>query len=163
MSVSLYKATHLAQLQSHIDPETGEVDIESFDAANIALADKQLACAAWCKSQKYELAAMKSAIDDAQAQYKKRVSALESFSEYLKGMMEQAGVTEIKSQDGMFKASIKKCPPSVELDEGAVFDDCYLSPPKPRDASKTLIKAAIDAGIEVIGARVIQRHRLEIK
>jgi Siphovirus Gp157 len=164
MPISLYKATALASLHSHIDGETGEVNIAAFDAANIALADKQLACVAYYKTCKYEIDAFEAAVKDAQAQLKAKKAAHERFADYLKTHMQATGTSEIKSNDGMFSARLLiGRDRAIELDDDVVFDDAYLAPPKPREPSKTLIKAAIDAGVEVAGARIVVRDRLEIK
>mgnify|MGYP000025237064 CR=1 FL=1 len=164
MTLSLYKATALANLQAHIDPETGEIDTTAFDAANIVLAEKQLACVAYYKTEMHNLAAFEAAVKEASDKLKARKAAHARFAEYLKSNMQATGTTEIKSTDGMFSASLLIGRDSaVELQDGFVFADCYLAPPKPREPSKTLIKVALEAGITVAGASVVKRDRLVIK
>jgi hypothetical protein len=166
MTISLYKATELARLHSHLDQETGEIDFAAFDAANITLAEKQLAYTAYLKNESHNIEAHEIALKTAFAieneKLKRRKAAHLRSLDYLKLNMLANGITEIKSNDGMFSAKLGSTQ-AVEVEEGFVFDDCYLLPAKPREPSKTLIKAAIEAGTTVIGASIVKRDRLVIK
>jgi hypothetical protein len=166
MTISLYKATELARLHSHIDPDTGEIDFAAFDAANITLAEKQLAYTAYLKNEGHSIEAHEIALKTAFAiedeKLKRRKAAhLRSFDRLKLNMLEN-GITEIKSNDGMFSAKLGSTQ-AVEVDEGAVFDEQYLLPAKPREPSKTLLKAAIEAGNTFDGARIVKRDKLTIK
>jgi len=84
---------------------------------------------------------------------------------YLKDNMERAGIEKIECP--LFKLSIKKNPPSVEvIDPLSLPAEFWLTPePKPPVAApdKAAIKAALQDGKDVPGARLNQGTRLEVK
>lgn len=84
---------------------------------------------------------------------------------YLKDNMERAGIEKIECP--LFRLTIKKNPPSVELlDTSALPAEFWHTPePKPPVAApdKTAIKTALAAGVVVPGARLVQGTRLEVK
>lgn len=84
---------------------------------------------------------------------------------YLKDNMERAGIEKIECP--LFRLTIKKNPPSVELlDTSALPAEFWRTPePKPPVAApdKTAIKTALAAGVVVPGARLVQGTRLEVK
>lgn len=84
---------------------------------------------------------------------------------YLKDNMERAGIEKIECP--LFKLSIKKNPPSVEvIDPLSLPAEFWRTPePKPPVAApdKAAIKAALQDGKDVPGARLNQGTRLEVK
>ena len=84
--------------------------------------------------------------------------------EYLRSQMEVAGIERISCP--LFDLKLKKTPPAVEVfDERQVPEHFWVTPePKPVEPriDKTAVKAAIKAGIEVAGARLVQATRLEV-
>lgn len=84
---------------------------------------------------------------------------------YLKDNMERAGIEKIECP--LFKLSIKKNPPSVEvIDPLSLPAEFWRTPePKPPVAApdKAAIKAALQDGKNVPGARLNQGTRLEVK
>lgn len=84
---------------------------------------------------------------------------------YLKDNMERAGIEKIECQ--LFKLSIKKNPPAVEiLDLAALPKEFWRTPePKPPVAApdKARIKEALQCGDIVPGAMLIQNTRLDVK
>lgn len=162
--MNLYKATELARLESHIDSETGEIDLAAFDNAQIALADKQRAVVAYIRNigatEKMVKAAAKELADKAKAMQTHR----ERLEDYLTANMRNAGVTKIESTDGTFTATLAiGRDESVVLEDGAVFPPDLCNPPKPLEPSKTLIKAAILSGTLVAHASIVRNDRLTIK
>lgn len=84
--------------------------------------------------------------------------------DYLKINMERAGIQRIDCP--LFSISIRKNPPAVELDPFSLPAEYWITPePKPPtpQPNKSKIKAALAAGVDVIGARLTQSTRLEIK
>lgn len=81
----------------------------------------------------------------------------------LKQAMEITNIQKIESPH--FVISIKKNPEKVDIFEaGMIPCELYSYPePPPPVPDKTAIKAAIKAGQEVPGARIIQETRLDIK
>jgi len=85
--------------------------------------------------------------------------------EYLKSNMERAGIEKIECP--MFRITIAKNPPAVEIiDQLSLPKEYWRTPePKPPVAApdKTLIKKALQDGVDVIGARLVQNTRLVVK
>ena len=83
---------------------------------------------------------------------------------YLLDNMQRAGISKIDCP--LFSISIRKNPPTVELDPLSLPAEYWTTPePKPPtpQPNKAQIKAALMAGVDVLGARMVQGHRLNIK
>jgi restriction endonuclease S subunit len=83
---------------------------------------------------------------------------------YLLENMQRAGIERIDCP--MFQISIKKNPPAVDIYDQLSLPGEYMVTPKPKPPvaapDKDAIKAAIKAGKEVTGARLVQGVRLAI-
>jgi hypothetical protein len=92
---------------------------------------------------------------------RERVS--QGLRDYLKSCMESAGIEKIECP--LWKISIQKNPPAVEIFDTLSIPSAYMTDPKPIPPApdKALIKQAIKDGIEVPGARMTQSTRLAIK
>lgn len=93
-----------------------------------------------------------------------RISMLSSG--YLAFNMKRTGTTEIAANDGTFKVKLLiDRDAAVEIYDDKQIPAQFMTTPKPPEPkpSKTEIAKAIKAGIEVPGARIIKRDRLEIK
>jgi hypothetical protein len=167
--MTLYKATELATLENFIDFETGEFDEAGFEAASVALAEKQRAVAAFTRNLQVRKAMLQAAKEDILKPIDAELSRIEKLeqrnTEYLFNNMRMAGISVIEAIDGSFKAQIKKNPPSVIIDDESVIPADYMTHPKPPapKPDKVLIKKAISDGFEVPGARLESGERLEIK
>ncbi|MBK5203829.1 MAG: siphovirus Gp157 family protein [Polaromonas sp.] len=84
---------------------------------------------------------------------------------YLKLNMERAGIEKIECP--LFAISIKRNPPAVEIIDSLSLPLAYWRTPEPKPPvavhDKAAIKAALQAGIEVMGARMIQGTRLDVR
>ena len=162
--MNLYKATELARLESHIDSDTGEIDIAAFDNAQIALADKQRAVVAFIKNRAAMVSMVKAAAKELADKAKAMEAQNDGLRDYLLANMKTAGITEISAVDGTFKAKLYiDRDTSVKLVEGIVWPEKLCNDPAPPTPSKTKIKAAIEAGEAINGAYIIKSDRLEIK
>ena len=83
--------------------------------------------------------------------------------DYLKTCMESAGIEKIECP--LWKVTIQKNPPAVEVFDPLSIPAAYMTDPKPPAPApdKALIKQAIKDGFEVPGARMTQSTRLAIK
>jgi hypothetical protein len=85
--------------------------------------------------------------------------------DYLKSNMERAGIEKI--QCPMFQISIAKNPPAVEIIDQLSLPAEYWRTPEPKPPvpapDKAAIKKALQDGIDVIGAKLVQGTRLVIK
>lgn len=108
--------------------------------------------------------AIDAEIERLQALKAHRQKIAQGLRDYLKENMEKAGVERIECP--LFKLSIKKNPPAVEvLNDADVAAEFWVTPPpKVPEAriDKKAIAAAIKAGREVTGARLVQHTRLDI-
>lgn len=124
------------------------------------------------KAQNYgfvikNLEAQALAIKEAEAQMSARRKAAEKRVEVLKDRLKQgmeiAGVSKLECPH--FAISIKKNPASVEIFDELQIPASFMKIPEPPPATpdKTAIKAAINAGTDVPGAKLNQSTRIEIK
>lgn len=106
-------------------------------------------------------------IKDAEKQMAERRKAIESraasLSAYLLANMAHAGIQSVETPH--FAIKVKTNPPSVEVYDEKLLGAEFLRqklPPAP-EPDKTAIKAALQKGIDVQGARLVQGSRVEIK
>jgi hypothetical protein len=162
--MNLFRATELARLESHIDADTGEIDIAAFDNAQIALVAKQQAVVAFVRNLDAKHAMVKAAAKDMADKAKALQAQRDRLSEYLMENMKQANVSKVEAIDGTFTATLyPERDESIMLEDGAVFPPELCNEPKPPEPSKTKIKAAILAGQAVAGAMIVRSDRLTIK
>jgi hypothetical protein len=92
-----------------------------------------------------------------------RERVAQGLRDYLKSCMESAGIEKIECP--LFKVSIQKNPPAVDIFDPMSIPSAYMTEPKPIPPApdKALIKQAMKDGFEVPGARMTQSTRLEIK
>ena len=162
-TITLYQCADEALIERHIDPETGEIDIESFHAAVGNFIGKAQSVAAWVMNQEAQADMVDTAIKRLTLKKKCLANNAEKVHDYLFLEMSKAKINEVKAIDGTWTAQIKVGRESVQIDEGVTFDESLLLPPKPREPSKTLIAAAIKAGQPIAGARLVKPNVLLIK
>jgi len=84
---------------------------------------------------------------------------------YLLDNMERAGISKIDCP--LFSISIRHNPPAVEVLDSAALPSAYWRTPEPKPPvpapDKAAIKAALQAGKDVPGARLVQGLTLTIK
>jgi len=96
-----------------------------------------------------------------------RRKALESRADWLRSYlldnMAAAGISKVESP--WFSLTVRQNPPSVALDDVSLIPTDYwrVLPPPPPVIDRVAIRAAIEAGQDVPGARVVRGQRLEIK
>jgi hypothetical protein len=163
MQVTLYSAAETVRaLLEQIDPETGEIP-EGFEQARAIVATKAQAVAAFILSNEAEAAMVEAHAKDLIARVKSARKRSDWLKQYLQSHMTACGITEIKSDDGTFKASL-----SIGRDESVeVFDEKqvpadYMVEKTTSAPDKTLIKKAIKDGYEVPGARLVKKDRLSL-
>lgn len=83
---------------------------------------------------------------------------------YLKTNMERAGIQKITCP--LFSISIRNNPPAVEIIDQLSLPTEYWHTPEPKPPvpmpDKSAIKAALQSGIEIMGAKLTQSTRLAI-
>lgn len=106
------------------------------------------------------------AIERAAQKLKFRADSLsrrsDSLTSYLYRNMKALGISEIKANDGTFKAKIVKNPPAVEI-FGPIPAEYEKVIPEQRVPDKNKIKDELKAGVIIEGARLVQGERLKIE
>jgi hypothetical protein len=165
VNVTLYNAAAtVRELLDQIDPETGELPPE-YEQARAIVASKAQAVAAFvldteAQADMVELHA--KALLDRVRTARKRSDWLR---QYLQSHMQGAGITEIRSEDNTFKASL-----AIGRDESVdVYDVSFLPMdymreiPAKYEPDKALIKRALKEGFDVPGAKLVKKDRLTIR
>ena len=93
----------------------------------------------------------------------RREKVAQGMRDYIKTCMEHASIEKIDCP--LFSISIRKNPPAVDItDELSLPLKYWTTPKKPAPApNKAAIKKAIGEGVDVIGARLTQTTRLEVR
>ena len=147
--------------------ESGDLDpqviLDTLESLDGELSDKAVSVAQFSRNLEATAAAVREAgkaMLDRAARLEKRA---ESIRNYLLFQMEFAQVSKIECP--WFVIAVRKNPPMVVIDDEAAIPEAYKvqpEPPAPRPDKKQ-IAAAIKAGEDVPGARLVQSERLEIK
>ena len=165
MQVTLYQAAETVRhLLEQIDPETGELP-DGFEQSRAIVATKAQAVAAFILANEAEADMVETHAKELINRVKTARKRSDWLKEYLRSHMAACGITEIKSDDGTFKAKLE-----LGRDESIdVFDatqlpaDYMREVPAKSEPDKTLIKKAMKDGFDVPGARLIKKDRLTIK
>jgi hypothetical protein len=93
----------------------------------------------------------------------RRQNVADGLRKYLKEEMERAGIQKIECP--LFTISIAKNPVAVEIYDALSIPESFMRQPQtpPPVIDKTAIKAAIQSGSEISGARLTQSTRLAVK
>lgn len=161
---SLYNLTgqylELAHKLSNIDLDSVTV-ADTIEASGLPddIALKAQGIEMVCRETVKDLPAIDAEIKRLQALKAHRVAVSDGLKAYLKRSMEAMGIEKI--QCPLFTVSIRQNPASVEVfEEGMVPDEYMVAKYSP---SKTKIKEALVAGVDVPGARMAKTTRLDVK
>jgi hypothetical protein len=164
MHITLHGATEtVREMLDQIDPETGELP-EGYDHARAILASKATAVAAYIVESDLQTDMVEEYAKDLLARVKTERARGGWWRRHLSEHMAAGGITEIKDERGIFKATL-----AVGRDEAVeVFDDAqvpaeYIRTVTKTEPDKAAIKAAIKAGAEVAGAKLVKRDRLTVR
>ena len=151
----------VAKLQDlDLDPQTIADTLESMGgdleakATNVAMFVRNLeSLADQIKQAEASMAARRKAIE----------TRADNVREYLLSNMQRTGISKIESP--YFKIAVCKNPVSVVVDDDAAVPEEYRSLPKviPSAPDKKALKDALEQGIDVAGARLVQNYRVSIK
>ncbi len=163
-AITLFDAAQ--QVRQHLGeiyPDTGELS-DAFTQSLDLFEQKGAACVAYDIDEAAHIRAMEEALARAADHVKARKARHERFRAYMADCMKATGTSKLTSPDGLFTATLyPDRDVSIELDEGAEFPPELCNEPKPPTPSKTKIKAAIEAGEAIAGARIVRKDRLTIK
>lgn len=111
--------------------------------------------------------ALAASIREAERRMAERRRAIEArcdrVEDYLLDAMLFAGIEKIESAH--LRIAVRKNPPAVEIDDPTLIPEGYRRdvPPPPPEIDKQAVKAALAAGIDVPGAHLVQRKRIEVR
>ena len=148
----------LMDFELEVDEETGEIlNAEELDALQMAREDKIEGVGLWIKNLEAEAAAVK-AEKDAMADRQKR---LEKKAESLKKYLGYALNGE-KFSTPKIALSWRRSESVVITDEALLPDNC-LNVTIVKKPDKKVIKDALKAGKEIMGAELVEKQNLQIK
>ncbi len=145
------------RLYSLLDEETGEItDIEAFEKIQLERDEKIENIALWVKNLKADAEALKAE----KLAFAERQKAAEKNIDSLKHLLSDAlGGQNFKT--ARVALSFRKSS-EVQIDDIEELSDEYLRYKVP-EPDKTAIKAAINEGKEVAGAKLVSKVNLQIK
>lgn len=165
MDISLYQAAAtVRELLDQIDPETGEMPAE-FEQARAVVATKASAVAAYVLEADKQADMLEAHAKEVLARVKAQRKRGDWLRQYLASHMAACGITEIRDERGLFKATLSAGrDKSVDIYQPELLPKDYLREiPAKYEPDKVLIRKAIDDGFDVPGARVVSKDRLTIK
>lgn len=167
-SVALYQLTgqyqQLLSTLADLDLDAGCV-ADTLEASGLVddITDKAVGIEMVARSLEVHLPALEREIHRLSALHLDRSLKAGNLRTYLLTNMQTCGITKIESP--LFKISLQNNPPAVVIYEPGLIASEYMRQPEtpPPVPDKTALKAALKAGIEVQGAKLVQSQRLVVK
>lgn len=161
-ALTLYRcaADVQAALDYYFDSETERED--TLEAVIGQFEVKAQSVIAYIKNQEITEKMLEGHIGQMTGKLKAAKARNQSLKDYLARNMQAAGITEIKADDGTFKASFRKSEAVVILDEAQIPAE-FMREAVKTEPDKTAIRKAIESGREVAGAKIEGRKNLQIR
>lgn len=160
--ISLFNATLLADIEHHVDPETGEIDIDAFMKAQGTLKNKQLATAAFIKNEQAMLDALSNAIKRLTERKKTAESRIERVRKALVESMKESNTTKLVAPDNTYTVSLSiGASTSVSITNESLIPQEFLVEQAPK-VDKTALKKALQEGLFILGVKLESGDRLLI-
>ncbi|HFA6987279.1 TPA: siphovirus Gp157 family protein [Neisseria gonorrhoeae] len=161
-ALTLYRcaADVQAALDYYFDSETERED--TLEAVIGQFEVKAQSVIAYIKNQEITEKMLEGHIRQMTGKLKAVKAQNQSLKDYLARNMQAAGITEIKADDGTFKASFRKSEAVVILDEAQIPAE-FMREAVKTEPDKTAIKKAIESGRQVAGAKIEGRKNLQIR
>lgn len=169
MNLALYQVAdkYLQELQQLNDTDLPPDQVDAIlEAMQGDLQEKGSNVAMYARNLESAAAQIKQAEEAMAARRKALEKRAERMRDYLLTQMQRTGISKIESP--FFTIAVRKNPPSMVIDAGAVIPpEYYRDPPPPPPPEKVLDKAALKedlkAGVIIDGCRLESGFRLEIK
>lgn len=164
MNLTLYALTneYRAALSELPEDATAEQIAAALAPLEGAIALKGQNVAAFCLNMEAEADAISGAAKKLKARADAAQKKADNLRRYLYENMRALGITEIKANDGTFKAKIVKNPPAVEI-SGPVPAEYERVIPEQREPDKAKIKDDLKAGVIIENCKLVQGERLKIE
>ena len=143
-------------MQECINLETGEIDLELFEKLQLEKDEKIENVALWIKNLSSDVESMeneKKAFEERIKAAKNKVSSLKTYLEMV--------LNGEKFQTSRCSITFRKSK-SIEVTDISKLEKNYLKYAEPM-ADKTAIKKAIESGVTVIGASLVENLNVQIK
>lgn len=162
MNITLYQCAADVQvaLDYYFDSETERED--TLEAVIGQFETKAQSVIAYFKNQEITEKMLDEHIKQMTGKLKAAKARNQELKDYLARNMQAAGITEIKADDGTFKASFRKSKAVEILDEAQIPAE-FMRETVEIEPDKTAIRKAIESGQEVAGAKIEERQNLQIK
>lgn len=147
------------QLGFALDEETGEFwTADNLEALELERNEKLEAVACFIKNLEAEAVALRAEEKALAERRQTKEKKAEHLKQYLRDCMTAADLKQFETAKCKLTVRNSK---AVEIDEGAEIDKAYLVFTSKPD--KKAIKAALEAGESVAGARIVERQNLQLK
>ena len=143
-------------MQECINLETGEIDLELFEKLQLAKDEKIENVALWIKNISSDVEGMeneKKAFEERIKACKNKVSSLKTYLEMV--------LNGEKFQTSRCSITFRKSK-SIEVTDISKLEKNYLKYAEPT-ADKTAIKKAIESGVTIVGASLVENFNVQIK
>lgn len=143
-------------MQECINLETGEIDLELFEKLQLEKDEKIENVALWIKNLSSDVESM----ENEKKAFEERIKACKNKVSSLKTYLEMALNGE-KFQTSRCSITFRKSK-SIEVTDISKLEKNYLKYAEPT-ADKTAIKKAIESGVTVVGASLVENFNVQIK
>lgn len=163
--MQLYKITNEYENVFNQVDENGELSedmIKNLDSLQQDFENKAVGVASYIKNLEAEEEAISKAMEDMKIRKTRLAKQVVSLTEYLQFNLERLAIKEIKTSP-YFKIRLKTCPPSVIIHDENFIPAEYWREKTTSMVDKIRIKEVLSEGLEVPGASIERRIKLEIK
>lgn len=136
-------------------------DLAAIEQLDMDFETKAVGIAAYIKELSAEMLAIKDAKEQMARREKSVANRIESLKKYLLESMDLVDKKHIKH--AYFDIKVKTNPPSVNIYDETIIPQDYFKRTEVYTVDKSLIKLDIDRGIDVPGAVLAVKQRIEIK
>lgn len=144
------------------DGELTQSEIDYLDSLQQDFEGKAVSLASFIKNLEAEEKAIADAIEDMKSRKSKLTNKVKSLSDYLQYNLQKLSINEIKSSP-FFKIKLRQCPVSVDVfDEDSIPSE-FWKEKITMTIDKMKLKDVLNEGIEVTGATLQRKIKLEIK
>lgn len=161
--MSLYELSSRFQQLLDLDELTAE-DCQELEALHADIEDACIARATYIRNKQAELAAVTAARKEMQEREAALQAKIDRQEQWLAERMRSCGIERI-TKSPLFPIRVRQNPVSVEDYDKAAIPDAYwrTKVTETKSIDKTAIKAAIESGNEVPGAKLVSKLRVEFK
>lgn len=158
--MKLYEIIDALKSQEYIDFETGEVDVDALNAIKISADEKIENIGCLIKNYKSDIVALKAEetnLKERRERLERQVDGLTRYLEFAMSELQKTKFETTKVVIGFRKSKVVEVPNIEELDK------LFLKEKVEYSADKKAIKEAIENGVEVAGATLIERRSINVK